>query len=210
MVIYNSAYNAICSFKGNDSAVNNSKPSNSTDPITTSNEYPQSKELMSSDYSQAVTSNAMSLIAPNGALKYDTTPESYIAALVKAGKIKNKNFTVAKTIDKNGLESGSLYISEFNSAGQKIKNTIFEKNKNTSNYDLAYISFINPNLDKSYKWITYVGEKPGTYSIDKNDVRTGELLSREWYNSNNQLDHKAIIQNGKYSSIEWYNGDKTS
>lgn len=201
-MIYNSAYNGIYPFKGNDSVSNNTNSCNTTDPITANKEYPQSQELMSSNYSQAVTSNAMSLIAPNGALKYDTTPEAYIDSLVKAGKVKNKNFVVAKTINEDGSEKGSLYISEFNNAGQKIKNTIFEKNKNTSNYDLAIISYINPNVDKSYKWITYYGEKPGIYVIDQNDVTTGKLLSREWYNSDNKLDHKAIIKDGQYSSIE--------
>lgn len=210
MGIYLPNHLSAYSFKGNY-AISNSNEStcNATNPITASNEHQYSKELICSEYSQAITANAMNQIAPNGALKYNITPEEYISTLTKAGQVKNKNFVVEKTLNKDSLEDGTLYISEFNSDGKKIKNTIFIKKPDKSNYDLAFISFTTPDTDKIYKWITYTGEKEGTYAIDKNDVNTGETISREWYNSDNTLDHRANMKNGIETSIEWYNQDGT-
>lgn len=174
----------------------NEQTYNATNPIKSIND--SKKELVSSEYSNAVAANSKFQIDENGVLKYDTTPEKYISKLIKAGKIPNRNFVVEELASPNGSEDGGLlYITELNNNGKKIKNTIFYRKPDSKDYDLSYISFTNPTTDKPYKWITYPPEKNGTYTIDRINPNTGEIIKREWYNADGTIKKIDTLQDDK-------------
>lgn len=137
----------------------------------------QQSELINSAGNQAFVSIGQAQIAQNGLPKYETTPEQYMADLVKQGQVPNKNFTVEKSTRPDN-RYGYVVINELNGNGKQTRETVFiTDTPDNPKYNVGFVRLYNTETGLPYKRMAYSDKKDGTYIVDNFNAQTGEELS---------------------------------
>lgn len=198
----NTIYSNLGSYKIPFKGENN----NLATPISRVEKIELQRELASKKCAYATKATAMAQILTGSNLKYSTTPQEYINSLIKQGKIPNKDFnSIVEPLGENNEEFA--IITELNSAGKKIKETVFcRNNRYSGSWNEQH--FLSPQNEHPYKTFSYMKDgsvNMSNYNVVKECVTDSYKYrpdgSLEYYSDFKDNNGMHISKNGKVTEF---------
>lgn len=174
------------------SAIQNKLDKNAEGSVTSQVQSPisVSPEMVSKEYGNASKAVAMAQIMIGEKITNKTTPEEYIAKLIKQGKQIDKDFKV------DNDSEHSTFIDILSPKGQIVKSLQFSKFNYGADSSPKYsvsVRYINPNSNEAYKRV-YL-DWDGEVVLDNNDPLTGDMVSSERFDKDAKTTECSSVTN---------------